>query len=40
MRDLVIAIPGILIAILGGLGIGAILYILAKRYFKNSIRRP
>jgi len=40
MNDLAVAIPCTILSILGGLGIGGILYILAKHYVKSRLRRP
>jgi hypothetical protein len=39
MRDLAIAISSVFTALLGGLGIGGILYVLAKHYVKSRFRR-
>lgn len=40
MNDLAVAIPGTILSILGALGIGGILFILAKHYVKSRMRRP
>ena len=40
MNDLAVIIPCTILAVLGGLGIGGILFILAKHYVKSRMRKP
>ncbi|HMN00757.1 MAG TPA: hypothetical protein PKC99_17270 [Anaerolineales bacterium] len=40
MNDLAVIIPCTILAVLGGLGIGGILFILAKHYVKSRLRKP
>lgn len=40
MNDLAVVIPGTILAVLGGLGVGGILFILAKHYVKSRMHRP
>ena len=40
MKDLVVVIPCTILAVLGGLGVGGILFILAKHYVKSRMRKP
>ena len=39
MNDLAVIIPCTILAVLGGLGIGGILFILAKHYVKSRMRK-
>ena len=40
MNDLAVIIPFTILAVLGGLGIGGILFILVKHYVKHRLRKP
>lgn len=40
MNDLAAIIPFTILAVLGGLGIGGILFVLAKHYVKSRMRKP
>jgi hypothetical protein len=40
MNDLAVVIPCTILAVLGGLGVGGILFILAKHYVKSHMRKP
>lgn len=38
MSDVAVIVPFVAIAFLGGLGIGVIIYVLAKNYIKSRMR--
>jgi hypothetical protein len=40
MNDLAAVISYTILAVLGGLGVGGILFILAKHYVKSRMRKP
>ncbi|MFZ5902732.1 MAG: hypothetical protein ACOYZ8_04190 [Chloroflexota bacterium] len=40
MKEVAVIIPCTILAVLGGLGIGGVLFILAKHYVKSRMRKP